>query len=66
MTIPDPLASCRLFVDGGPAPGREQVAALLGELERLTKPLDDCGICKLGGRTLFINDDCPTHGDEDW
>lgn len=35
------------------------------ELEAYRAPIADCGICKLGARTIFINDKCPEHGDQD-
>lgn len=42
---------------------------LLAEYDRmraeLTKTVADCGICRLGGRTIHISDDCPRHGDTD-
>lgn len=45
------------------------LGALLAELDRmraeLAKTVADCGICRLGGRTIQINDDCPRHGDTD-
>lgn len=31
----------------------------------LSRTVADCGICRLGGRTIQINDDCPRHGDTD-
>lgn len=41
-------------------------AVRIEELEReLSRTVADCGICRLGGRTIQINDDCPRHGDTD-
>lgn len=28
--------------------------------------LASCGVCRLGGRMIHINDDCAEHGDTDW
>lgn len=41
----------------------EHVARMRAEL---TRTVADCGICRLGGRMLHIDDDCPTHGEGDW
>lgn len=31
----------------------------------LSRTVADCGICRLGSRTIHIDDDCPRHGDTD-
>lgn len=49
--------------------GRDCLAKIQAEYDRmraeLSKTLADCGICKLGGRVIHINDGCPRHGDDD-
>lgn len=42
---------------------RDERDALRAEL---TRTVADCGICRLGARTVHVDDDCPRHGEGDW
>lgn len=53
-----------------PNPPDTHIVTLLAEYNRmraeLTRTVADCGICRLGGRTVHVDDDCPRHGEGDW
>lgn len=56
--------SVQMFVEDYDRRG-ERIAELEAQIAELTKTVADCGICRLGSRTIQINDDCPRHGDTD-